>query len=216
MECLGSLNVLAAAAPLLSTLPSSVMRTEMLAPGEKSVASSAANLLSGDLSTMALLLGLKAVQYWTNATATWHINESLLLETLRPIDEPLHDTPQERGDKIIKALSRHKVLWKLADYQHVKYDASELAAVFMRTYLEMFQSEMLVVASQKARVLLSSETYSRGGLSVVLGLTERPNAVIWDSFIKEGVNLMIQNDDNAETRWRSGRLRYRWLCKAWS
>jgi hypothetical protein len=110
MECLGSLNILAAAAPLLSTLPSSVIRTEMLVRGEKSVASSAANLLSGDLFTMALLLGLIAVQYWTNATATWHINESLLLETLRPIDESLHETPQESSDKIIKALSHHIVL----------------------------------------------------------------------------------------------------------
>jgi hypothetical protein len=72
----------------------------------------------------------------------------------------------------------------------------------MRTYLEMFQSGMVVVASQKARVLLSSETYSRGSLAVVLGLTNRANAVSWDSFIKEVVNLMTQNDDNAETHWR--------------
>jgi hypothetical protein len=61
LDHLGSLNVLAATVPLLSPVPSSILCTEMLVLGEENVTLSAKTLLSGDLPTMALLLGLKAV-----------------------------------------------------------------------------------------------------------------------------------------------------------
>jgi hypothetical protein len=189
MDHLGSLNVLAAAVPLLSSLPSSVLRTEMLLPREENVASSAKTLLSGDLPTMALLLGLKAVQYWTDATTTWHINESFL--------ETLQDS-----DSIVKALSRHIVLWKRADIQKVDYLVSELAATLLKTYLEMFNDESwarrfeslgVTNKNQLVKQLKAYEVYSRGGLAVILGLIKRANVVEWDRFINKLVALILND-----------------------
>jgi hypothetical protein len=50
------------------------------------------------------------------------------------------DTVPE-GSTVFKALSRHIVLWKLTEIQDIEYDASELAAVMLKTYFEMFQDE---------------------------------------------------------------------------
>lgn len=78
VDHLDSLNVMIATVSLLKSKPSSNIRTEMLLPRELTVAESAETLLCGDLPTMALLLGLKPLQYWTNTTATWHISEFVL------------------------------------------------------------------------------------------------------------------------------------------
>jgi hypothetical protein len=189
MDHLGSLNLLAAAMPLLSSLPSSILRTEMLLPREEDVASSAKTLLSGDLPTMALILGLKAVQYWTDATATWHFNESFL-------------EPSEHSKTLIKAFSRHIVLWKLADIQHLKYDVSELAAILLKTYLEMFKDESwarqferlgITNTDQMVKGLQAYEVYSRGGLVVMLGLIKRANVVNGDLFIDKLVTLILND-----------------------
>jgi hypothetical protein len=173
LDHLGSLNVLAAAVPLLSREPFSTLRTEMLLPREANVAASAETLLSGDLPTMALLLGLKAVQYWTDATATWHFNESVL-STL------------SGGDCVIQALSRHIMLWKPVDLRHLQYDPHELATVLYKTHLEMFSDEswarklsLLAIANkdQMAKQLQAYELYSRGGLAVILNSIKEAGVV---------------------------------------
>jgi hypothetical protein len=185
MDHLGSQNLLAAAMPLLSPLPSSVLRTEILLPREENVASSAKMLLSGDFPTMALLLGLKAVEYWTDATATWHVNESLL-ETY------------QASNAVAKILSRHIVLWKLAEVQHVEYVDSELAAILLKAYFEMFQDERSVSITnmeQQAKSFKAFEVYSRGGLAFMLDLIKRANVVKWDPFINKLIALIL--DDNS-------------------
>ncbi|KAH4179419.1 MYND-type zinc finger protein samB [Parastagonospora nodorum] len=189
MDHLGSLNVLSAAAPLLVPGPSSIIRTEMLLPREKDVGASAKTLLSGDLPTMAILLGLKPVQYWANSTATWHVNESMLQSF-------------SSDNNIIQALSRHVVLWRRADLKKVHYDAAELASVIYKAYLEMFSDESwarkfeilsITDDAQKIKQLHSYEVYSRAGLAVILGFIKRVNATDWHPFIDKLVGLILDD-----------------------
>lgn len=187
IDHLGSLNVLAAAVPLLSCNSFSILRTEMLLPREADVAASAKTLLSGDLPTMALLLGLKAVQYWTDATATWHINESVV--------QTFSGT-----NAIIQALSRHIVLWKPADLEHLQYHVDELATNLYKIYLEMFSDEswarkfeLLGIANkdQMLKQIQAYELYSRAGLAVILNLIKQAGVVDWQPFINHLVELIL-------------------------
>lgn len=189
MDHLGSLNLLSAAAPLLIPGPSSIIRTEMLLPREKDVGASAKTLLSGDLPTMAMLIGLKPVQYWANSTATWHVNESMLQSF-------------PGGNDIIQALSRHIVLWRRADLGSVHYDAAELASVIFKAYLEMFadeswvrKAEILSITdeAQKVKQLHAYEVYSRASLGVILGFIKRVNVTDWQPFINKLVGLILHD-----------------------
>ncbi|KAJ3104609.1 hypothetical protein HDU96_008861 [Phlyctochytrium bullatum] len=69
LDHLGCLNLFAAASPLLKPDPSSVFFTEILVKPGKTLEECLQNLLIGDSTTMALLLGLVPVEYWTGATS---------------------------------------------------------------------------------------------------------------------------------------------------
>jgi hypothetical protein len=98
----------------------------MRVPREADVFESAKNLLCGDLPTIALLVGLKPAQYWTNAVAPWSANESLL-----------RDLPD--GEKTINAMDRPIVLWKPLETSLIQYDPAEMSRLILKLYLEMFQ-----------------------------------------------------------------------------
>jgi hypothetical protein len=97
LDHVGCLNILAATASLLRRTPTSMIRTEMLLPPEIDVAASAKSLLCEDLPTVALLLGLKPIQHWTNATPVWHMSYANLPHV-------------PYSDKISAAMSRRIVL----------------------------------------------------------------------------------------------------------
>lgn len=190
MDHLGSLNVLAAAASLLERGSPSTLRTEMMLPREANVAGSAEKLLCGNLPSVALLLGLKPIQYWTNATATWHLNEALL-----------PDTPDDA--QILNSMSRPIIMWKPADLSCVRYSATELARFLYGIYLEMhadesFAAKFSLLGLMKGDLLRKKLTeydlYTRGSLTALLQCIKKSNTVDWQHFSRELIANLILND----------------------
>ncbi|KAF1846230.1 uncharacterized protein K460DRAFT_386537 [Cucurbitaria berberidis CBS 394.84] len=190
VDHLGSLNLITATAPLLRELPSSTLRTEMLLPREISVAESAKTLLSGDLPTMALLLGLKPIQYLANATATWHVNEPTL-----------EDIPGAKD--IAGILARNIVVWKPAEIGKVKYEATELAKFVGNLYMEMFPDEDLTRKLQKFQIgnederlkkLQFWEVYTKAGLAVVLRHLKNTDIVEWLPFMDDLADNILADE----------------------
>ena len=121
LDHLGCLNVLTATASLVRQNVTSILRTEILIVPESSDSTSATTLLCGDLPTVALLLGLKPVQYWTNATPVWHLNLA-------------NSHGKWSNFSNVGSLSRPIILWKPFDTSKVRYDPVELARVLMSIY----------------------------------------------------------------------------------
>ncbi|XPT04655.1 hypothetical protein M3J09_013731 [Ascochyta lentis] len=192
MDHLGSLNVLTAAGPLLDRCPISTLRTEMLLPREANLADSVKKLLCGDLSTVALLLGLKPIQYWTNATNTWNINEG----STRNIPG---------GDEVFCAMSRPIVLWKPLDLSHVQYDAKELARFLYNIYKEMFSDESLAECFSilglrnknfMQKKLHTHGVYTRASLAALLRCIKNSNVVDCPRLVRKLVAGLIFNDES--------------------
>ncbi|KAL1960584.1 hypothetical protein VTO42DRAFT_7163 [Malbranchea cinnamomea] len=81
IDHVGILNLLTAATPLLDHDLSATLYTEMLVRRSKAFKESLENLLSGNFPSMAVLLGLFPVGYWTNASAVFDAGEQLLSDT---------------------------------------------------------------------------------------------------------------------------------------
>lgn len=71
----GTLNVLAAASPLLKNTPWATLFTETTSQGTGGRTGTAEELLCGPLVTVSTLLGISPFQYWTNATAVSTVDE---------------------------------------------------------------------------------------------------------------------------------------------
>jgi hypothetical protein len=190
LDHLGTLNVLTACAPLLLRLPTSTLRTEMLVPPEGNIADSMKRLLSGDLPTIALLLGLKSVQYWSNSTATWHPNNAFL--RILP-----------HGDQIGGGLTRPVVLWKPVDMLALQYDASDLSRLVFSLYLNMFQDESwanrfsllgLQNPALMQKKMMAYELYTRASLAAILTSIKNSDVVEWNTFLSTLVKDLIMND----------------------
>lgn len=183
MDHLGSLNILAAASPLLVREPYSTLRTELLLPKELTVADSVEVLLCGDLATNAILCGLQPVQYWRNSTATWHASEELVK------DNPMLTT----------ALSRHVVIWKPTDVGGIEFDANDLAKLVFNMYLKMFQTDsisssfaLLKMPPDVAQLKVASfDMYTRASLAALLHRIKQERMVSWDEFIKKLVDMVL-------------------------
>ncbi|KAH6639130.1 hypothetical protein C7974DRAFT_421742 [Boeremia exigua] len=192
MDHLGSINLLAAVAPLLERTKASTIRTEMMVPREASVAESTKVLLCGDLSTMASLFGLKPIQYWTNATATWSISQAML-----------RDVPKLKH--LFGILSRPIILWKPLDISRVRYDAKELARFLYNVYLNMHSDESwagrfsvlgLMDRELMQKKMQAFDLYTRAGLTALLRCIKDLDLVDWPQFVKELVAGFILNDGN--------------------
>jgi hypothetical protein len=188
IDHLGTLNVLTACTPLLRRLPISTLRTEMLVPRETTIAESVENLLCGDLPTVALLLGLKPVQYWTNATATWNANASI-------------SRYLPHSEDVRSALNRPVILWKPVETPSIQYCAAELARLIFRLYLEMFQDEswarrfsMLQNTGMMQKKIESFDLYTRAGFTAVLSYIKTSKVVDWTKFVHDLVEKHILND----------------------
>jgi len=176
MDHLGCLNVLTATASLIRRNVSSMIRTEMLIDPERSDPASATTLLCGDLPTVALLLGLKPVQYWTNATPVWHLN--------------LANSPNDYNTGLsVTDISRPIILWKPLDTSNVHYDPFELASSLLSMHRYMFIDETC-----EGRVSTRGSTYglhSQAGFVSLLQCIKALNVVDWapfiQAFLKEGL-----------------------------
>lgn len=193
VDHLGCLNLLAGTSSLLKQTSSSIIRTETLIPREGSWAQSAGSILCGDLPTIALLLGLKPVQYWANATATWHAAEHGFpnLSTLS-------------RDDMASVLSRPIMLWRPIDTSLLHYDATELGKLLLALYLKMFEDEswterfrLLELGSkeQLMRKLAECGLYTRASFVVLLQKVKEANVAHWDATMSSLVQDGIFNDE---------------------
>ncbi|KAI4908457.1 uncharacterized protein J4E92_010856 [Alternaria infectoria] len=190
LDHVGCLNILAATASLIRQNASSILRTEMLIPSEIDVAASAKALLCGHLPMVALLLGLKPVQHWTNATSVWYWN-------------PSNFPDLDKMDMLTAAASRPIVLWKPFNTSNVRYDAAELARLLLSIYLKMFQDEgwanrfsMLGLGNAELmqKKLTAYELYTRAGFVSLLQHIKVSNVVDWSPFMQTLVVIGIMND----------------------
>ena len=170
---LGGLNVLTAVAPLLEHTPSSTLRTEMMLPREANVATSAEELICGDLPTVGSLLGLKPIQYWTNATMTWEMNESVMPSMSNAL-----------GSQQPSRVSRPIILWKRLRTSSTRYNASELAQYLYGVYSNMFADESWTSFVFAPDLLDRDLYYIHAGLMSLLRCIKNSNIVDWSPFIR--------------------------------
>ncbi|KAH9860998.1 hypothetical protein IAQ61_010734 [Plenodomus lingam] len=189
IDHLGCLNLLTGTAALLVRKPWCTIRTEMLNPREGNLPDTIGSALCGDLPTVALLLGLNPVQYWSNATATWQfprLGPSELSEGL--------------AEDFQAAMSRPIILWKPVDITLVRYEPDVLAKFLLTIYLEMFQDESwskqfstLGIKDQKKfqRKMFAYGVYTRASFVVLLRAIKGGNTMDWNRFmtvlIEQGV-----------------------------
>lgn len=191
VDHIGSLNILAACSPLLFKQPTSVLRTEMLLPREANIMETAELLLCGDLPSTALLFGLKPIQYWTNANATWRVTDYLL------------QSSDPHADALRKIMSREVILWKPLEIPGLHYDAPNLAKFLYGIYIEMFQDEswgrkFSVLGMQMSRVVdkfKQFDLYTRASLSTVLCTIRRSGVVEWPKFILTFLDLVLSDQE---------------------
>jgi hypothetical protein len=189
VDHLGILNVLVAAGPLLLNKMTSSIRTEMVILQETTVSESAKAMLSGDLPTVALLLGLKPAHFWSDATASWHVHDSI--GTGSPIAEAL-----------VSSLSRRIILWGPAGTPKVEWVAPALVDFVFKLHQTMFQDEslhslleLLGTRDQTllARKLQTHQMYSRASLAVILLHIKNSGAVEWRPFIERFLDMVVED-----------------------
>ena len=199
MDHLGCLNLLTATCPLLKRACSSNIRTEILKPKEGSLTQSANKILCGHLPTVALLLGLKPVQYWTNATAAWRANTAAANKTPA--------LSQVTSDEMDSVMSRPIVLWRRLDTSLLHYDPIELAQLLLSLYLDMFQDESwahriklfgLGDAAQRLRKLNEYEVYTRASFVVLLRHIKDANVTHWDDAMDFLVSKGVFRDETLD------------------
>ena len=146
--------------------------------------------MSGDSLTIALLLGLKPVQYWANSTATW-----------RPSDALLRVMPD--GDQIGAVLSRPVVIWKPIDTSGLQFDPKELAKLVFNLYLKIFSDESFAkkfsgLGSQdpasRQKQPAAYDLYTRGSLAAMPKCMKEAGVVDWSEFISCLIKDCILND----------------------
>ncbi|KAI8932270.1 hypothetical protein NX059_010471 [Plenodomus lindquistii] len=189
MDHLGCLNLLVATSGLLLRTTSSSLRTEMLIPREGNTADSVGSMLCGDLPSVALLLGLTPVQYWSDATATWHAPRAMSTELF--------------GDNWHAVMSRPILIWKPVDLSGTQYEAAQLAKLFLSIYLDMFQDEswakrfsMLGISNKQEfeQKLTAYEVYTRASFVVLLQHIKGARITNWERFMRLLIHDGILND----------------------
>lgn len=75
---LGTLNLLVSGSPLLKATPCATLYTEMIYDQQETEKANFEELLCGRTRTVASLLGISPVEYWSNATAVSNVDEYML------------------------------------------------------------------------------------------------------------------------------------------
>ncbi|KAJ3100925.1 hypothetical protein HDU96_010186 [Phlyctochytrium bullatum] len=162
VDHLGGLNVLAAASPLLKANPSSAFFIELLVKREKFVEDYVQSLLCGDIPTVALLLGLVPIEYWTGATAVARSDAITDKLSIRDIGQ-----------------SWFKMVWRSRGSLSMEWDAKELADLCYRLYLDMFLHDSWAHRIGEGLSNFARHhfhMYTRASLSVVLQAFHNLNA----------------------------------------
>ncbi|QDS76084.1 hypothetical protein FKW77_006109 [Venturia effusa] len=133
VDHLGSINVIVATSPLLENKAFATLSVEVLVKQEKSQLEIVNHLLGGDCASMALLLGLIPVEYFTKATAVSSVDENLL--------NAVTNSDIRQGQMLVRISWKRTLSTASPASTPLFFNPSDLACLLYKTYLNMFQHE---------------------------------------------------------------------------
>jgi hypothetical protein len=173
LDYTGILNVLPACAFLLKPTFSSTLRTELIVSGGLDVATAVRAYMCGDVPTVALILGLQPMQYWSNASATW---------------DPKISVQQSSDAEGCENESQYRpvILWKPANTSPVRYAAHDLASFVFSMYIEMFKHEDWTRRFEELpKTSQLPEAYTYASFAVMMKNITSSRMVNWNHFVEK-------------------------------
>ncbi|TLD27938.1 hypothetical protein E2P81_ATG06284 [Venturia nashicola] len=192
VDHLGSMNVLAATSPLLEVKVYATLSTEVLDKQENSQLDIVNNLLCGDCPSMALLLGLIPIEYFTKATA-FSSTEDTLINALADSDT---------GQTLVRINWKRTLSTTGAARTPLSFNPADLAYMLYKAYLSMFQHENLTLLlsggmsrdDMKRRLQISqSQHYHRGSFANLLRVVKTSVAKDW-GLVMDSLMGLLERD----------------------
>lgn len=176
MDHVGLLNALTAVSPLLSRRVTSIMFTDTLLKLSEDHMTTLSDLLSSDVTTISLILGITPVTHLVGFTP-----DATSAEAARVLTTPNGDPDS--------ALCWTRIAWKIADYGEyfqapttelpsrlVEFQENQLAKFCLKLYLKMFGSENTSASEP--------DIYTRLSFVSFLEIIKRRIQVQWKPFIR--------------------------------
>ncbi|KAK3171305.1 hypothetical protein OEA41_003389 [Lepraria neglecta] len=198
VDHVGALNVLIACSPLLEEDVSATLYTECLVKRRDNLKAMLDDLLCGHFPTVSILLGLFAVEYWTNATATSSVDEGMLDATASIMGNKEDDRGQMHSRMAWKrSIIPSTHVSEATSIHLLHFHEAELAHIFYQVYQMMFRHEdMRVLFSNISLQTLRNHScpqYHRGSLVSFLALVKERVVVDWDKVMDTFLRL-VEND----------------------
>lgn len=185
---LGALNVLVATSPLLENKTYATLFTEVLAREEYTHLEAVNSLICGDFASMALLLGLMPVEYYTKTTVT-------VTTTKTPGKAGSSDSFTQDRDRSLLRINWKRILQApdSAAIVSLSFHPSELASLLFKIYLTLLPHETL--ASMRPNGSRSSKVpyYHRGSYIKLLQLVGSRVSDDWGSVVDLLLGLIEQD-----------------------
>jgi hypothetical protein len=159
-DSLGALNILVSGGPLLKAVPWATLYTESRIGGKEAEKTKFKELLCGPTMTVATLLGISPVEYWTNATAVSNVDEYV-------INMPSTQLASERpGITWRFSWKYHEHLsGQTGQVLRLKVKEDTLVTLIYKIYRAMFASEdmmgFLSLAGDQQNTTLKKHAYPR-------------------------------------------------------
>ncbi|KAK1764035.1 hypothetical protein QBC33DRAFT_596390 [Phialemonium atrogriseum] len=192
---IGALNLLVAASPLLNGCSSASLYTDSIAKTSKIHPKPVDTLLCGHLPTVAVLLGLVPVEYWTNASF------------VSGGEKILDAAASKDSNKLVGGHAFVRTTWKRpisqraglgspTPLQPLRFDESGLAQVLHRIYLQMFHGAGWSQSfASKLQSLFFPQLYNRPVFASLLCLVKSRVTVDWEKTMDILVGLIESNSN---------------------
>lgn len=204
IDHLGGLNILVASSPLLMKTASARLYTEVLVKRASNVRASIGDLFCGDLATVALLLGLFPVEYWTNASAASTVDETMLDAVARTMFVSERSSGQMYCRLTWKSALMGNTVSKEQKNTRLGFDAVDLAHILFGVYQKMFQHEnmKLKFADNSLHRIQndSCPNNHRGSLAAFIALVKEYVSTDW-TLAMENFRSLVECDSSILMGW---------------
>ena len=205
LDHLGSLNLLAASAPLLAYDNFATLYTEKLVRFDRTFRKSFDSLLCGSLPTVSMLLGLYPIEFVTNTSAISNGDEVLLDEAVGHVVQNQSQSQQlfvriiwKRPPRMSVSLTHHQVP------RRIRFEAIGLGTLLYQMYLKMFTGEDVTQLFSEISMLkmqrLSLSTYQRASFAVFIASLRHTVNADWTVTAETLLELMEKNQTHLMTR----------------
>ncbi|KAK0666788.1 hypothetical protein QBC41DRAFT_366638 [Cercophora samala] len=199
IDHLGSINLLVATSPLLDGAPSSTLYTESLVKKSETHRAFSQTLFGTNLGFFSLLLGLFPVDYWTNTTSVCAGDEGII--------DRLVQSRSHLGSKPPPGQLHIRMGWKRppgpshikpqptsTSLEYLNMDASNLAELLFKVYLNMFPHENVTAMMSALRLGgspdLSLPVYCRASFAALLRLVKSRVKTDWPAMMSQLIGLI--------------------------